>query len=85
MLDFAFAPVKWLFQNHPESLNPEQDTNNFILNISESFGANGPNFLNTSYTQAVSQAFRESKILVVYLHSMMHDDTNRFCRYNSDL
>ena len=31
------------------------------------------------YLQAVSQAFQASKFLLVYLHSPLHEDSNRFC------
>ena len=32
-----------------------------------------------AHTDAVRQAHRNSKFLIVYLHSPMHEDTNKFC------
>jgi hypothetical protein len=81
LTDLILTPLKWIFQSHPESMNPEQDSRKFVLEMSEKYGNNGPQFSDLSYSQTVARAFRNSKILMVYLHSPLHDDTERFCRY----
>ena len=76
---FLFGPLRWLFQSRPISLNPESDTRKYIQDFETKFGPNHPNFVGTTYQQAVSQAYRSSKFLVVYLHSPLHEDSERFC------
>ena len=80
IMDYVMNPIKWLFQTHPVSLNPERDARNFISDFESKFGSNHPAFIESSYNTAVSQAFRGPKFLLIYLHSPLHDDTNRFCR-----
>jgi hypothetical protein len=78
--DRLFSPLRWLFQTVPVSLTPEADTRKFIAEFDATYGSEHLDFVNSSYINAVSSAFRSSKFLLVYLHSPLHDDTNRFCR-----
>lgn len=39
-----------------------------------------PLFLAESYREAVQEAARQHKFLLVYLHSPLHQDTSQFCR-----
>jgi hypothetical protein len=82
-LDKLLAPLRWLFQSRPISLNPEGDTRKFIAEFDGTFGGNHPVFMPTTYQEAVRQAFRSSKFLMIYLHSPLHEDSCRFCRYSS--
>ena len=75
-----FGPLRWLFQARPISLNPEGDTRKYIQDFDMKFGSNHPNFISTTYQQAVSQAYQASKFLMVYLHSPLHEDSHRFCQ-----
>lgn len=38
-------------------------------------------FMAESYREAVQEAARQHKFLMVYLHSPLHQDTPDFCRY----
>jgi FAS-associated factor 2 len=80
ILDVAFLPLRWLFQVRPVSMNPNMDTANFIDEYGRKFGNIHPTFQNCSYQSAVANAFQASKFLLVYLHSPIHEDTNKFCR-----
>jgi len=80
LIDKLLAPLRWLFQSRPISLNPEGDTRKFIADFDSNFGRNHPVFMPTTYQEAVRQAFRSSKFLMVYLHSPLHEDSFRFCR-----
>lgn len=74
------SSMRWLFQSRPISLNPEADTRNFISDFDANYGSNHPTFIESTYQQAVDLAFRSSKFLLIYLHSPLHEDSNRFCR-----
>ncbi len=80
ILELAFLPLRWLFQTRPTSMNPTADTARFIDDYDRHFGSNHPVFQNSSYQAAVANAFQQSKFLLVYLHSPMHEDTSKFCR-----
>jgi len=82
LIDRIVSPLKWLFQSRPVSLNPEADTRKFISEFDNTYGVIHPRLENTTYQQAVMQAFRASKFLLIYLHSPLHEDTNHFCRYS---
>ena len=75
------SPIKWLFQSRPISLTPEADTRKYISDFETKFGNNHPYFLPITYQQAVTNAYRASKFLLVYLHSPLHEDSSRFCSY----
>jgi FAS-associated factor 2 len=76
----SWNPLRWLFQTHPVSLNPELDTRRFLADFDMKFGSQHPQFSDSSYQNAVAQAFQNSRFLLVYIHSPMHEDTSRFCR-----
>ena len=81
LFDFLFTPLRWLFRIYPESLNPDEDIIKFVNDFKTQYGDNTPQFRNVSYNQAVVSANREVKFLIVYLHSPLHEDTPKFCRY----
>lgn len=76
----VWNPLRWLFQARPVSLNPELDTRRFLSEFELNFGSQHPHFCDSSYQNAVAQAFQNSRFLLVYIHSPMHEDTNKFCR-----
>lgn len=80
LLGLLTIPLRWLFQSRPLSLNPDQDAQKFIDEYSLKYTPTHPTFHPGSYQSAVSHAFEQSKFLLVYLHSPMHDDSQRFCR-----
>ena len=75
------SPIKWLFQSRPISLTPEADTRKYISDFETKFGNAHPYFLPITYQHAVTNAYRASKFLLVYLHSPLHEDSSRFCSY----
>jgi hypothetical protein len=80
MLGLLLVPLRWLFQVRPLSLNPDHDSNRFADDFDLKYSNSHPTFYRNSYQSAVSHAFQRSKFLLVYLHSPMHEDTQRFCR-----
>lgn len=79
-LNYFTSTLRWLFQSSPESLNPQQDAARFCDSFKLEYGEDGPQFHDISYNNAVAEAYRQSKFLLVYLHSPLHEDTDRFCR-----
>ena len=77
---FLLVPLRWLFQSRPISLYPEQDSLRFIEEYNNKYSMEHPIFHRHSYQDAVATAFQRSKFLFVYLHSPIHDDTQRFCQ-----
>lgn len=73
-------PLRWLFQSRPISLYPEQDSLRFIEEYNDKYSTEHPIFHRHSYQNAVATAFQRTKFLLVYLHSPIHDDTQRFCQ-----
>jgi hypothetical protein len=74
------VPLRWLFQSRPISLHPEQDSLRFIEEYNNEYSTEHPIFHRHSYQNAVATAFQRTKFLLVYLHSPIHDDTQRFCQ-----
>lgn len=52
----------------------------FIEHYEETFGAAHPTFCRGTYNDALAEAKRDLKFLLVYLHSDRHRDTPEFCR-----
>ncbi|XP_071959337.1 FAS-associated factor 2-like [Antedon mediterranea] len=61
-------------------VDPVADVMSFIHNYEETYGAIHPTFYQGTYSQAVNDAKKELKFLLVYLHSGEHQDTPSFCR-----
>lgn len=80
LLGLLFLPLRWLFQVTPVSLNPDRDVQRFIDEYQLMYGDDHPPFHSRSYQSAVATAYRQSKFLLVYLHSPMHQDSDVFCR-----
>ena len=68
--------VQQLFQT--QNLNPTEDSIRFISNLRSQYAGDDEsrqlNLLTCSYRQAVAQANRESKPLLIYLHSPLHGE-----------
>lgn len=80
LLDLLFVPLRWLLQTRPSTINPNQDAQNFISDFRSNYGPNHLAFHNGSYQSAVSSAYNSSKFVLVYLHSPLHEDADRFCQ-----
>ena len=72
--------MKWLFQARQLTINPDQETRLFLTNFERQYSDVHPDFHGRSYISAVRQAHRESKFLIIYLHSPLHENTERFCQ-----
>ena len=79
LFGLLLIPLRWLFQSRPIALYPEQDSVRFIDEYNTKYSTEHPMFHRHSYQNAVATAFQQSKFLLVYLHSPIHDDTQRFC------
>jgi FAS-associated factor 2 len=80
LLDLLFVPFRWLFQTHSATINANQDVQNFISEFRAQYGSNHPAFHSGSYQSAVAAAFDSTKFVLVYLHSPLHEDADRFCQ-----
>jgi len=74
------SSLRFLFQRLPNSPNSEVRARIFKDEFELAYGPVHPLMQARTYQSAVSQAFFGSKFLLVYLHSPLHEDTNRFCR-----
>lgn len=52
---------------------------NFIAQFEAKFGTSHPAFFRGSYNDALAEAKRDLKFLLVYLHAESHQDTEAFC------
>ncbi|XP_020605014.1 FAS-associated factor 2-like [Orbicella faveolata] len=59
---------------------PLEDVLQFKAEFEAEYGAVHPTFYQGSYSQALDDAKRELRFLLVYLHSSEHQDTVEFCR-----
>lgn len=60
--------------------DPLADVLNFIQNFETRYGSSHPVFYQGTYSQALNDAKRELKFLLIYLHGDDHQDTPNFCR-----
>ncbi|XP_022103589.1 FAS-associated factor 2-like [Acanthaster planci] len=60
--------------------DPVGDVVSFIGRFNEQYGRDHPTFYQGTYSQALTDAKRELKFLLVYLHGDDHEDTPVFCR-----
>lgn len=61
--------------------DPVGDVMTFIRNFNDKYGADQhPTFYQGSYSQALNDAKRELRFLLVYLHGNDHQETENFCR-----
>ncbi|XP_050390066.1 FAS-associated factor 2 [Patella vulgata] len=60
--------------------DPIGDVTRFIQNFNELYGSNHPVFYQGTYSQALNDAKKELKFLLVYLQGDSHQDTPEFCR-----
>ncbi|KAJ4946475.1 hypothetical protein JOQ06_024142 [Pogonophryne albipinna] len=60
--------------------DPVGDVVSFIHSFEENYGQSHPVFYQGTYSQALNDAKRELRYLLVYLHGEDHQDTDQFCR-----
>ena len=59
--------------------DPAADVRSFRESFESKYGATHPTFHAGSYSQALDEAKRELKFLLVYLHCADHQDADAFC------
>jgi len=64
----------------PHHIDPKLDTRKFLAEFDSTFSAQHPVLHDNSFKTAVAKAFSASKFLLIYLHSPLHEDTDRFCQ-----
>lgn len=60
--------------------NPIENINEYSRYFNETFGVNHPRFYQGSYSQALNEAKRNFKYLIVYLHDNNSEDCNKIAR-----
>ncbi|XP_072041833.1 FAS-associated factor 2-like [Amphiura filiformis] len=77
-----FHWVVRLFQPDPRRIvtDPVGDVMSFIRKFEELYGSAHPTFYQGTYSQVLTDAKRELKFLLVYLHGDDHQDVPSFCR-----
>lgn len=60
--------------------DPVAEVAQFVNDFNTKYGSAHPNFYQGTYSMALQDAKRELKYLLVYLHSDLHQNTERFCR-----
>ena len=83
IFDSLINSLRWLFQYSPTPNNPQQerrDVSRFCDKFKLDYGEDGPPFQDATYLSTIDEAFRQAKFVIMYLHSPLHDDTERFCR-----
>ncbi|XP_049814311.1 FAS-associated factor 2 [Schistocerca nitens] len=60
--------------------DPVGDVLKFINSFEEKYGSRHPVFYQGTYSQALNDAKRELRFLLIYLHCEDHQDTDNFCR-----
>lgn len=63
-----------------DAVDAAEERNLYFAKFESLFGATHPIFYRGSYNQALDEAKRELKFLLVYLHCEDHQDTDQFCR-----
>ncbi len=72
-----------LRRNGNVPLNPLQDVRDFVDTFKRAYSVGAidvPDFRPVTYSQALDEAKRDLRFLLVYLHSQEHQDTASFCR-----
>jgi FAS-associated factor 2 len=60
--------------------DPFENVIAFIDEFKRKYGDQHPNFYRGSYPQALTEAKRELRFLLVYLHNELHQNTFNFCQ-----
>ncbi|XP_015789758.1 FAS-associated factor 2 [Tetranychus urticae] len=68
-----------LVRRRIDIVDPLGDTLKFISDFESVYGTEHPVFYRGTYEQALSDAKKELKFLLIYLHSEHHRDTHDFC------
>ena len=70
--------LNWMITIESVPMNADRDARKFHATFRSKYGLNNIEFFDGSYRRAVAAAFRSSKMLLVYLHSSLHDDAEKY-------
>ena len=70
--------LNWMITIESVPMNADRDARKFHATFRSKYGLNSIEFFDGSYRRAVAAAFRSSKMLLVYLHSSLHDDAEKY-------
>lgn len=68
-----------VFRSSSRPTNIREDTVNFIRDFQLEYGSRHPVFFSDSYQAAARESFNSSRHLLIYLHSPLHEDNDKFC------
>uniref|UniRef100_A0A8C8C646 FAS-associated factor 2 n=1 Tax=Oncorhynchus tshawytscha TaxID=74940 RepID=A0A8C8C646_ONCTS len=81
LLDIFRFALRWVRPDpRGRVTDPVGDVVSFIHSFEEKYGRSHPVFYQGTYSQALNDAKRELRYLLVYLHGEDHQDTDQFCR-----
>jgi len=61
-------------------MDPTENVVSFIHDYDQTYGSQHPTFYVGTYNQALNEAKKDLKFVIVYLHGSQHQDTGKFCR-----
>ena len=79
LLGLSIGLLSWVFSAQRVLHSPEQDTQSFVSRFEQRY-PRPPRLFSGSYQAAVRQANLDSKFLLIYLHSDLHENVDEFCR-----
>ena len=79
LLNWSLGLISWVFSAQRVLHSPDEDTQRFV-NRFEHLYRHPPRLFTGSYQAAVRQANLESRFLLIYLHSELHENVDEFCR-----
>ena len=63
-----------------DAVDVTEERNTYIAKFESLYGSTHPVFFRGTYNQALDEAKRDLRFLLVYLHNEHHQDTDQFCR-----
>ena len=77
----ALTPFRYVVQSLTSSPSSRlADARNFAERFESKYGVHRPAWLQQPYKDSVALAHAADKYLLLYIHSPLHQDTDRFCR-----
>ena len=79
LLGWSLGLLGWVFSTRRVLHSPDEDSQRFVGRFEQSY-QRPPRLFSGSYQAAVRQANLDSKFLLIYLHSDLHENVDEFCR-----
>ncbi len=79
-LNYSGRLIARALDGEVDQVDGNDGSRRFVENFEKVYGQNGcPSFLSGTYREAVTTAAEAHRLLLVYLHSPLHEDTPEFC------